>query len=302
MTTTEDFWAEEDFEDRVASVLIAAFEAKVKKNRGAHPVNRLTHDRVQSIRNGGPYIPSNSRIFDISFVFEGGHPKFDTINDPIPQHGCVVVRSGYEFASEAQYDGHVQIVHFKKVDSLSGNWYRRDGGLLYEATVAVAENDGINGERIFFTVSKDGEVKCCGMSHLRGPRNGFSGLEVDSIYRARENNAAFALMAQADKRFCWTITAQEREAKAVLGCMQEEVKSLLYARSLPMTATGRKRPILHLVEAHKRRMKSGTEIDIQPFLRGEQAVEIDGTKFTVNPPKVLRPSVSEGSQNRYFRD
>jgi len=55
------------------------------------------------------------------------------------------------------------------------------------------------------------------------------------------------------------------EAKAHLGCMREEIKSLLYARDLPMTSTGRKKPILHLVAAHKRRIKEGTDIDIVPF-------------------------------------
>lgn len=51
----------------------------------------------------------------------------------------------------------------------------------------------------------------------------------------------------------WKIAADEGCGKASLGCTADEVKSLLYARQLPMTATGRKRPILHLVAAHRRR-------------------------------------------------
>lgn len=82
--------------------------------------------------------------------------------------------------------------------------------------------------------------------------------------------------------------------------MQEEVKSLLYARSLPMSATGRKRPILHLVEAHKRRMRSGIDVDIASFLRGQQTVEIGGTAFKVNPPARLQAEVSKPSRARYF--
>ena len=81
--------------------------------------------------------------------------------------------------------------------------------------------------------------------------------------------------------------------------MKEEIKSLLYARSLPMTDTGRKRPILHLVEAHTRRLRNGTDINIDTFLRGTQIIDMYGTRFTVRPPEVLRPVVSENSQ-RYF--
>lgn len=82
--------------------------------------------------------------------------------------------------------------------------------------------------------------------------------------------------------------------------MMEEVKSLLYARSLPMTATGRKRPILHLVESHKRRMRNGIDVDVTAFLRGQQTVEIGGTVFKVNPPATLRSDVSKPSRDRYF--
>ena len=62
---------------------------------------------------------------------------------------------------------------------------------------------------------------------------------------------------------------------------KEQIKSLLYARSLPVTATGRKRPILHLVAAHRRRIKEGVDIDIGEFLRGVKKVEMGGTVFTV---------------------
>lgn len=39
MTDNDDYWAEDDFEDTVAAALIACFESKVKKNRGAAPAH-----------------------------------------------------------------------------------------------------------------------------------------------------------------------------------------------------------------------------------------------------------------------
>lgn len=81
--------------------------------------------------------------------------------------------------------------------------------------------------------------------------------------------------------------------------MREEIKSLLYARTLPMTATGRKRPVLHLVEAHKRRMRNGTDVDITSYLRGTQKIEMGGTLFTVKAPVVKKPELSENSMRYY---
>ena len=87
-----------------------------------------------------------------------------------------------------------------------------------------------------------------------------------------------------DRHHSWCITAEEHGAKVNLGCMLEEVKSLFYARSLPVTETGRKRPIIHLVEAHKRRIKSGIDIDVKSHLRGISQIEMGGTLFTINQP------------------
>ena len=166
--------------------------------------------------------------------------------------------------------------------------------------------DGIHGERRFFTVTKQGEVVACtqkiasirgGATH--GEKVGTVGPD-ETWLRETGTWAAVALQLLADRRHCWTITAQEKAARAHLGCMMEEVKSLLYARSLPMTATGRKSPILHLVESHKRRMRSGTDVDVTAFLRGQQTIEIGGTVFKVNPPATLRLEVSKPSRERYF--
>ena len=67
-----------------------------------------------------------------------------------------------------------------------------------------------------------------------------------------------------------------------------------------MTATGRKRPVLHLVEAHKRRMQNGTEIDVTSFLRGSMEVEMNGTLFKVHAPAIIKPTLSTPSQRKYY--
>lgn len=301
MTEKEDYWQEEDFEDTVAAALIACFETGVKKNRGAAPADRLNDARIAVLRAEGPYIASNSRLLEAP---DEGSWHFDLAVDPLPMKGLYAFRPSGLVAKDHP-NAYLCADYVRQVESLGRYWHKRKGGTLYEMLTLAAESDGIAGERRFFTVTRKGEVVACTqrIPNNHGYQPGAPVTLVESDDKWLEETGAWAsvtLQMLADRRHCWTITAQEQAARAHLGCMQEEVKSLLYARSLPMTATGRKRPILHLVEAHKRRMRNGTDIDVTAFLRGQQAVEIDGTAFTVNPPRTLQPRVSLNSQLRYF--
>lgn len=69
-----------------------------------------------------------------------------------------------------------------------------------------------------------------------------------------------------------------------LGLSKEHIKSLFYARKLPITETGRKRPILHWVRAHERRIKEGVDIDISAHLRGIIEFNMDGLRFQITQP------------------
>jgi hypothetical protein len=303
-----DYWAQDDFEDTVAAALIACFESKIKKNRGAQPSDRLTQERLQMVRNSMPYIPSPSRLFDMSGIDGDGPLTFDMKNDPLPVSGTMAWRVSTEDQQRPDdFGGYLLALHIRRANAIGKNWHKQTGGTLFEGTIVSAIADGIEGERFFFTVTTDGRVAACKVKLVnnRGyvPGSPVTVLASDSDFlRDREVYACMQLQAIADKRFCWTITANESIANVQIGCMREEVKSLLYARSLPMTSTGRKRPILHLVEAHKRRMKSGTDVDISTFLRGQQTVEIGGTVFTVNPPSKLRGEVSNASAAKFFRE
>lgn len=304
MNEREDFWADGDFEDTVASTLISCFETNAKKNSGAAPSDRLNDERLAMLRNTGPYICSNSRQFIFGSETEGEY-FFDTVNDVLPKRGCFAVKPtpGSKLA-ESNPKAYLEVFHVRQVESLGKHWRRRDSGVIYEMLTMSAESDGIDGERRFFTVNKNGGVKSCEQVFLNNSSNGGKRQLLGHPLEWLEETSAWgsiALQAIADQRFCWTITAQEKFARARIGCMREEVKSLLYARSLPMTETGRKRPILHLVESHKRRMKNGIDIDIVSFLRGEQVVEIGGTVFKVSAPESIRSSVSSRSQKKYYQ-
>jgi hypothetical protein len=100
---------------------------------------------------------------------------------------------------------------------------------------------------------------------------------------------AMVFNAWADRRFLWQVRTTDHVIKAVatpltLGVAEEHVKSLFYARSLPVTETGRKRPILHWVQAHARRIQAGIEVDVCRHLRGITEFDMDGLHFQIISP------------------
>jgi hypothetical protein len=299
----EDQWSAEEFEDQVARSLIAFFETRVKRRKNLAPEDRLGTEHLVRMRNRGLYIPSPSRVIvgNGDDNQELGQWQFDVINDKLPVKGCFAFAMDPKTTND--YDGYLHVVMFDQRSALGKGWHKRSNGQIYEYVVLSPGKDVVDGERRFFTVDKAGNIHAADKvfsGRLAGGGHGVVSLSECEPHILNETEAwgMAALHFTADRRFCWTIAAQESpQGSAVhLGCMREEIKSLLYARTLPMSATGRKRPILHLVEAHKRRLRSGTDVDIDTFLRGVPTVEIGGTLFTVRPPAIMKTTVSKNSQ------
>lgn len=107
------------------------------------------------------------------------------------------------------------------------------------------------------------------------------------------------LNLESDAKHLWTIRTSEnvvgtQQTPLRLGVKDSHVKSLFYARTLPVTETGRRRPILHWVQAHQRRLKEGIEIDVTRHLRGIEAFEMDGFGFEITNPR-KRPACPTSS-------
>jgi hypothetical protein len=295
----EDQWSTEGFEDTVAKALIACFETKLKKAKSIAPEDRLGEEHLLRLRRRGIYIPSPSRVIETPETDQerfgmGEHWAFDMVNDTLPTSGCLAITDSSPRPGMDVYDGYLHAFMFDQRLNLGRGWHKRAAGTIYEIYIISPGAQGVDGERRYITVAKDGKITAC-QKIIRGTPQ-----EVVEPHVLSETEAwgCMALHTTADKRFCWSIAAQDlgQAGTALVGCMREEIKSLLYARSLPMSETGRKKPILHLVEAHKRRMRNGIEIDITGFLRGQDKVEIGSTLFTVNPPKIIQAELSKNSQ------
>lgn len=284
----KDCWVQEDFEDLIASALIATYETKISNKIEVKKAD------IFYLRRKGVYIPSNTR--EVIYNEEKDQIEFDPSLDGMPKSGYIGLGSS-DNIKDCEFTGYFTGISFQEVGSLPKGFTRQGAGKIYKQIVLVTGNNGIDGRLGYFTVSKQGNILGCNMHGH--DRTGHIVCENSNVITEVGQWGAIAMSYTADSRFSWSITAIEHEAKAIIGCMKEEVKSLLYARSLPASATGRKRPILHLVEAHKRRMKNGTDIDITSFLKGSQTIEMNGTTFIVNPPRAIMNKVSKKSA-KYF--
>lgn len=273
-------WSRESFEDEVACAVLAQYESKIRKNRSAFPDDRMNEATKNMLfKRDCPYIPSGGRYF----LLETSGPQILDKNQSLPDSGCFSLGRPKQAMKERNSDSYEVFFFFKKSSNLPRHWKPTTTGTDYIFWMVNALNrGGILGERFVVTVDSNGRISMASRSGLDCNNS-----LVIKEARERELAAYFSLCAHQDKNHSWTITARDGCAQVCLGCGIEEIKSLLYARTLPLTATGKKRPILHLVSAHKRRLASGIEIDISEYLRGIKTVEIDGTQFTVNPAAKL---------------
>lgn len=270
---TPDRWTQEEFEVQVQGMLDAAYRTPVHRKYTTMKAraSRITPGIIEGIRNTGPHMPGKDRIV-LPHTY-----GFDLGNDMLPVRACLSIPG----------HGGRQIGYLRKMNGVIGlhDLYAMQVGRMpsdmpwYRASYLYTDGRALRGMTLWCWLDTKGQVRVA-----QSP--GFD--ESDQAqYEAALDFICTTLQAQADRRFCWEISANEGFGKASLGCTSEEVKSLLYARQLPVTATGRKRPILHLVAAHRRRMLEGVDVDIKPFLRGVAEVTMDGTLFKVRGPDTM---------------
>ena len=287
INTTEesDFWSTKDFENTLSSILIAAFETKIRNQKHKSAWARLDASILNEVSGIGPYIPSNSRLFDVDAI-SGGYVVGDIKSI---SHPMISAMTPGRLDNELK--GYAHVTYCRPVNALPKGFVRRGGGQLFRMDFIAYDND-VESETSFLSVNSSGEIKCCDYL-VHDQKYGSAGVKTNILSFAQncpsyiqDAESLFGAVAEMtiDRHHSWCITAEEHGAKVNLGCMLEEVKSLFYARSLPVTETGRKRPIIHLVEAHKRRIKSGIDIDVKSHLRGISQIEMGGTLFTINQP------------------
>lgn len=281
----KSYWDKEEFEDLVARSIIGLYEIKINKKCLRVPDYLKPRDiDINSYRKFGAYFPPNDRLAESAIIDlqNGDIPKKAALTSPI-------------FNNENKWlpDEYLRFHYFEQIPFLPKALFGVIKGMPYKYICASPSlNNKLFVQKSFVIIDKNGYISD---TYTNNPNNGepvclsigclknqtdesFNCVKTDILATSSTINLF------QDRKFLWNVTATEQKAKATFGIYEEQVKSLFYARELPMTETGRKRPILHWVASHQRRIKNGIEIDINKHLRGINEFIYQGTKFVITRP------------------
>lgn len=282
-------WCSDKFQNLIDKAMVYCYEDKIitRKHNG---IKKLTKSTLKLARSVGSYIPCDSRVSIVNadgvYNPDTGEPNFgyfDIENDRPPKAASFIVDPN---DSERSFFGNPYMVgiYLIKCNPKEIRAFQMSPpfpGISYKLIhLSVLNKGGVFGGVEYINVGRDGKV---GMFDLTGP---LTRAAHEPKYMGEINFiSGITLQSEADRRFCWSITAEDCKGKITISCEKEEVKSLLYARSQPLSRSGRLRPVLHLVSSHNKRIKEGIEINIDNYLRGLRKVTIENTRFTVSPPE-----------------
>ena len=221
--------------------------------------------------------------------------EVDLINDGLPK---IAMRTDKPFSHGAKKreDYHLKTEYLRswyiiKLNELPKPFLSKEKGVVYKQIVFQATaNEKVWIQKSYVVVNEHGAILDCYVLHPQTreeiylPIGRFEIPDSDEILVTDMLGVSLTIGLYEDRKYLWNVTAKESSAKATFGVYPEQIKSLFYARELPMTETGRKRPILHWVAAHNRRIKSGIDIDIEKHLRGVNEFVYQGTKFSITRP------------------
>jgi hypothetical protein len=281
------YWEKEEFEDLVARGLIALYENKMNKKCKKVPKYLKVNDKdFAFIKSLGLYFSPYDR--------ESMKGEVDLINDGLPK---IAFRSDKPFSHGAKK---VESYHLKteylrswyliKLTELPKPFLNHERGTVYKQIIFQATaSEQAWLQKSYVVINQNGQIYDSFVLHPQTreeiylPIGIFTMPDGDSI-ETDILGVSLTIGLYQDRKYLWNVTAKENIAKATFGVYPEQIKSLFYARELPMTETGRKRPILHWVKAHQRRLKAGIDIDIEKHLRGINEFVYQGTKFIITRP------------------
>lgn len=300
------YWDTEEFEELTTKALISQYEKRIPAKIMIPNLFKIGSIELSKLKNCGTYISPLDRVLG-SF---SGH--IDSENDGILPFAyySLVPQGALKSGCYLQTFYLKQCLRPKKIipiDDIRWNVYTQNKAVRLLTYVCYEMDyylDGgfYTGKKFIIIEPNSGTIIPCYGRNVYNSHSKFSndfGKEpVSERYfkdGTKKNDHTYQVTAAivynmyADKKYLWNVLATEgKKAKVLFGVYPEQIQSLFYARSLPLSVTGRKRPILHWVESHKRRMKAGTEIDINKHLRGITKFDMDGTTFEITNPEKMK--------------
>lgn len=283
MQTRNSQWDKEEFEELVACGLLAQYEGRPTRLKKMDKCFQIDPNEAQRLlRQVGVYFAPSDRLIDIKGSVDARYEVYP------------------DFASWAENSSignndwgeniYLRIFISRRIPKIPYGWGCDESRkYVYEGVVYnIDAEKGIKCSRVIGAYNSKGESVSVYCERVVYDRKTGAGSKIQCFDTdSRAKLAEMALVAVSfynDSRYLWKVTACEEHAKASFGIYEDEIKSLFYSREIPLTETGRKRPILHWVAAHRRRMKSGHDIDIKKYMRGITEFEMNGTKYTITAP------------------
>lgn len=276
-------WDSDEFEQDVMAGLSLMSESRFAANSAALAQNTgVTKQDINNLRSTGPYFPPVDLIKGDAF--------YKVNNNCLPLNGALSFGKGAEFFTSLSGGQHVPYAvtfNAKRIKKLPSHILRLGGGLPYEIIMYYGLSDipGFQAYKHYATVDNLGNVHGTYLNPGEEDRS-LNPTDDDRIQNIQASGGQLGLILNAtiDRRLLWNVKAKEGSIGATFGVVEEQIKSLFYARSLPTTETGRKSPILHWVASHKRRLEKGIDVSVKEHLRGVNSFEMYGTNFLITNP------------------
>ena len=289
--TVTDIWDQSNVEDSIFNALYALNSESFLQD----PVGRSYTFRDNLVaKTVGCYFPPKGRVFYTDCL--------DIKNDGLPKVCSISGFNGYfKFDNKKPTLSSFIIFPIKALPPdvkavASNTYYKMIHWCFYEKGVPSFINDLAGWRSHFKKENMVVSVDYVGINQ-----------ETDNVYpvfdRKRyisgvyQRNRSwiknwFSICASAfqDARHLWNVDLYYPFSESIntwlrFGVHEEHIQSLFYSRDLPITSTGRKRPIQHWVSSHKRRLKKGTTVDVKRHLRGINRFELFGYNFIISSPE-----------------
>ena len=295
---------DEDLVEKAYDGLLATMDlVNFDKKKGHIELSTINGNRKRDFDVFSPivdgiYIPGSKRDYWAGFV--------DPVDHPLPKNGCVYIEPRFQ-------DVKFEFITVKKIDRLPSKIVCscKETKHLYKTFNTYIFKDLLRKPLIeegYFGIDERGSVyTAVDRLKLREASN-YGWYLTDLLNREVQNArdyATGAISLLADRKYLWNIKTIEPitpKINAIInfGVEKDMVKSLIFARDNPLTESGRKRPILHWVQSHKRRIKNKIKVDVRKHLRGITEFKLGELSFEItNPTKIIeKESASFEDNNR----
>lgn len=292
MDANKSYWDQEEFEDLIISGIVGFYEKRNKIYQCQHPAYKIKEKDIKEIKSFGFYFLPNDRVTLI-----------DEITLPFLSKGCFTSKPNEEtwIGESDRINGYLNHVYFRRSQERLKPELLHPGrsGIIYEIfRSSIHSRQGLIIGKNYVMIGEDGKlypIYCRRANDFPNPKQAHE----DANESCKLLSAAHGFYD--DRKYLWNVRAEEKEAHMTFGVYPEQIKSLFYARQNPLSSTGRRRPILHWVASHRRRLKEGIEIDIEKHLRGVTEFEMEGTKFSITLPTKIVSTQNKNNEIEAIR-